>query len=269
MHAFVNTAIKAARSAGNIIMQAQDKIEHLRVSEKNKNDLVTDADIASENEIISILQEAYPDHDIIAEESGHHPSGKEAEYTWLIDPIDGTMNFAHGFPYFCISIACLYKGRVEHGVIYNPNTNDLFTASRGQGAQKNSRKMRVSSRQNLEKAMIATGLPSSAEHLRHDYMTAQSYLGDHCASTRRSGAAALDLAHVASGQLDGFWEMCLKPWDVAAGSLMVKEAGGIVCDFNGNDDYLKSGHIICANPKLFKRFLETIKPYLPREVLNK
>lgn len=268
MHPFVNTAIKAARSAGKIIMQAQDKLESLRVNEKNKNDLVTDADIASEQEILEILQGAYPDHAIIAEESGHHPGAEDAEYTWIIDPIDGTMNFSHGFPYFCISIACLHKGRVEHGVVYNPNTDDLFTATRGQGAQKNSRKIRVSQRHKLASAMIASGLPATAEHLRHDYLVIQNYLGDHCASTRRNGAAALDLAHVASGQLDGFWEMSLKPWDVAAGSLLVKEAGGMVSDFKGKDDYLKTGHVISANPKLFKQMLESIKPYLPREVLK-
>lgn len=263
MHPFVNTAVKAARAAGKAIMQAQERLDVIAIAEKGKHDLVTEADHKSEAIIIDIIHTAYPDHDIIAEESGHH--AREAEYTWIIDPIDGTMNFAHGFPYFCISIACMHQGRVEHAVIYNPNNDDLFTASRGQGAQKNNRRIRMAARTKLDDAMVATGLPAYVRDRRREYQTVLDQITPVVASLRCTGSAALDLAYTASGQIDAYWEFGLKPWDVAAGSLIVKEAGGIVTDPKGGDDYLKNGHIIAANPKLFKPFLDLIKPHLPAD----
>ncbi|PIQ42672.1 MAG: inositol monophosphatase [Gammaproteobacteria bacterium CG11_big_fil_rev_8_21_14_0_20_46_22] len=256
MHPFVNIAVKAARHAGRAIMRYQEKLDTLSIGEKSPLDLVTAADLRAEEIIIETLHTAYPDHDIIAEESGHHE--RKAEYTWLIDPIDGTFNFSHGFPYFCISIACLHKGKVEHAVIFNPNNDDLFTATRGNGAKKNDQRIRISSRIKLEGALIASGLAASARDKRELFEAVQSSLSESSCILRHSGAAALDLAYTASGQLDGFWEMGLKPWDIAAGALLVKEAGGIVSEFNGGEHYLQSGKILAANPKLIKPLAQKV-----------
>jgi myo-inositol-1(or 4)-monophosphatase len=265
MHPFVNTAVTAARAAAKIMMQTQDRIDQLTISEKtNKSDLVTSADIASEQIIIDILRKAYPDHSILAEESGHQPGN---DYQWIIDPIDGTMNFAHGFPYFGISIACKYKDKIEHAVIYNPCMNDLFTATRGNGAYKNNRRIRTSKCTALNTSVIATGLHVNAfKQCKASYVQALDAMLDNCAAKRRLGAATLDLAYVASGQLDGFWELGLESWDVAAGSLLIKEAGGLVTDFKGTDDYLNSGNIIAGTPKVFKQLFALIKPLLPKTI---
>lgn len=256
----LNIAIQAARSAGNIIVRALDRLDKIQISEKKPNDYVTDIDQNAEREIISIIRKANPNHGILGEESGEIDGN---DYTWIIDPLDGTRNFIHGFPQFAVSIAVRYKSRIEHGVTYDPIRQELFTASRGKGAQLNDRRIRVSGNKSLNECLLGTGFPH-----RHSPEAIQSYLASLqsvlplSGDVRRAGAATLDLAYVASGRLDGFWEMGLEPWDLAAGSLLIKEAGGLVCDFNGTEDYLKNGNIVAANPKILKLLLQQLKPHL-------
>lgn len=256
----LNIAIQAARQAGNIIVRALDRLDKIQVSQKRPNDYVTDIDQNVEREIIGMIRKAHPNHGILGEEGGEI-SGND--YTWIIDPIDGTRNFIHGFPHFAVSIAVKYKDKIEHGVTYDPVRQELFSASRGKGAQLNDRRIRVSKSKTLEECLLGTGFP-----YRHSQEAIQSYINSLEAvlplsgDVRRAGSATLDLAYVASGRLDGFWEMGLKLWDLAAGVLLIKEAGGLVCDFNGAEDYIKSGNIIAGNPKILKLLLQQIKPAL-------
>jgi myo-inositol-1(or 4)-monophosphatase len=258
----VNIAVRAARAAGNTIQRSMDRIDSMRIIEKMPNDFVTEIDQKVEAEIIGIIQKAYPSHSILSEECGEI-EGTNPDYVWIIDPIDGTRNFIHGLPHFAVSIAISYKGKVEHGVIYDPIRQELFSASKGKGARVNDRRMRVSTRKNIEECLLGTGCPS-----RHSKEKIEAYTDSIkavlplCGDVRRAGAATLDLAYVACGRLDGFWEAGLKIWDVAAGSLMIKEAGGIVCDFAGGEDYLNSGNIVTGNPKIVKILSKTIGPYL-------
>lgn len=253
----VNIAVKAARTAGDLIIRSMDRLDSIRVSQKQPNDYVTEIDQLAEREIINVIRKAHPNHAILAEESGE--SGKH-EYTWIIDPIDGTRNFIHGFPQFAVSIAIRRKNKIEHGVIYDPVRQELFTATRGKGARLNDYRIRVSTRSKLEDCLLGTGFPfrHSPEQLAN-YTETLSTLIPICGDIRRAGAATLDLAYVASGRLDGFWELGLKPWDVAAGSLLIKEAGGIVCDLNGGEDYLNSGNIVAGTPKILKLLLKHVK----------
>lgn len=258
----VNIAVRAARAAGNTILRSLDRMDTVRVSEKAPNDFVTEVDQKVESEIISIIQKAYPSHSILGEEGGEIP-GKQDDYVWIIDPIDGTRNFIHGIPHFAVSIAVTYRGKVEHGVIYDPVRQELFSASRGKGARVNDHRMRVSTRKTLEECMLGTGCPTThSTKIIKNYTDSIKAVLPICGDVRRMGAATLDLAYVACGRMDGFWEGGLKIWDVAAGSLMIKEAGGIVCDFEGGEDYLKSGNIIAGNPKVLKQLLKTIGPHL-------
>jgi len=256
----VNIAVRAARAAGNIIIRASDRLETIKISEKHPNDYVTEVDQLAEREIINIIRKAHPNHSILSEECGEIDGSED--FTWIIDPLDGTRNFIHGFPQFAVSIAIKHKNRIEHGVIYDPVRQELFTATRGRGAQLNERRIRVSKRATLEECLLGTGFPyrHSKEHLE---AYAQSLLSiiPHCGDVRRAGAATLDLAYVACGRLDGFWEMGLKIWDMAAASLMIKEAGGLVSDFNGAEAYLKSGNIMAGNPKILKSLLKTLTPH--------
>src|SRR5579872_3949930 len=257
----LNIAIQAARSAGNIIIRGLDRLDKIQVSEKQPNDYVTDIDQQAEREIISIIRKAHPNHAILSEECGEM-AGTD-DYTWIIDPLDGTRNFIHGFPHFATSIAITFKGKIERGVIYDPIRQELFSASRGKGAQLNDRRIRVSKNKTLEGCLLGTGFPhrNSAESVQSYIQSLKAILplsGD----VRRAGAATLDLAYVACGRLDGFWEMGLKPWDFAAGILFIKEAGGLVCDFNGTEDYMKNGNIVAGNPKILKLLLQQIKPHL-------
>jgi myo-inositol-1(or 4)-monophosphatase len=256
MHPMLNIAVRAARRAGSIINRAALDGGGLEVRAKQRNDFVTKVDKAAEDAIIEIVRKAYPDHAFLAEESG---ASGQAEYQWVIDPLDGTTNFIHGFPQYCVSIAIRHRGALAHGVIYDPIRNELFTASKGRGAFLNDRRIRVSKCARLGDALVGTGFPFK-ETARIDLYTGQ--LKNMMASSsgvRRAGAAALDLAYVACGRLDAFWEMGLSAWDMAAGALMILEAGGLVADLRGEEGYLDKGEIACATPKVFPGLLEALK----------
>lgn len=260
MHPLVNIGVKAARKAGHIILQSLDRLDAIAIEEKGYNDYVTQVDKASEEEIKYIIQKAYPDHAILGEESGLTKT-KESDITWVIDPLDGTTNYMHGFPQFCISIGVMEKDRLEHGIIYDPLKDELFTASRGQGAKLNDRRIRVTTNQHLNKSLIGTGFPTREMAVVEEYLKLLREIFPKVAGVRRAGAAALDLAYVACGRFDGFWEYGLKLWDVAAGALIVKEAGGYVTGFESPDSYLKTGNIIAGNPKIHAQLEEIIKQY--------
>jgi len=256
MNPLINIATKAARNASKIIVRATDRLDTLKITEKSKNDFVTEIDEQVEQEIINVILDAYPDHAILGEESG---STGNSDYTWIIDPIDGTTNFIHGHPHFCISIAVQYKDSIEHGLIYDPLRQELFTATRGSGAFLNDRRIRVTQHKQLSGALIATGFGQKNLKDIELYLKIFTAVMPQAAGIRRSGSAALDFAYVACGRLDGFWEMHLAPWDMAAGSLLVKEAGGIVGDFQGKNGFLTSGNVIAGNTSLFNGLLEVIK----------
>lgn len=256
MHPILNIAIKAARQAEKIIMRSIDRIDSIKVSGKGYHDFVSEVDIKSEEAIIQVIKEAYPTHAIIAEERGEMPG---EGFTWVIDPLDGTVNYLHQFPFFCISIAVLKGNTLEHGVVYDPIRNDLFTASRGQGALLNDRRMRVSQRFKMEESLIGTGFPTKEIHHFKEFVRSFETIFPQTAGVRRAGAAALDLAYVAAGRLDGFWEVRLKSWDMAAGALLIKEAGGYVSDFEGGEDYLDRQHIVAGNPKIHALLLKEIQ----------
>lgn len=259
MHPALNIAIKAARRAGSIINRATLDLDLVKVSAKRHNDFVTEVDKAAEAAIIEILREAYPEHAILAEESG---ASGESENTWIIDPLDGTTNFIHGFPQFAVSIALAHNGVVTQAVVYDPTRNELFTASKGRGAFLNDRRIRVSRRIKLQDALVGTGFPYRVFHHIDTYLAIFRELMEKTAGLRRPGAAALDLAYVAAGRFDGFYELGLSPWDMAAGSLLITEAGGLVGDFSGETDYLRSGNIVAGNPKMFVQLLQVIAPHL-------
>lgn len=250
----LNTAIKAARRGASVISRASFDLSVLKVSKKQHNDFVTEVDQAAEEAIIDVLKKAYPDHAILAEESGASANlHDDNENVWIIDPLDGTTNFIHGFPQYCISIALQQRGQITQAVVYDPTRNDLFTASKGAGAYLNEKRIRVSKRDKIADALIGTGFPFRDTKGLDEYVKMFRIMTENCAGLRRPGAAALDLAYVAAGRLDGFFEKGLKPWDIAAGSLLVTEAGGIVGTFDGEADYLYKGDIIAGNPKVFSQ----------------
>jgi myo-inositol-1(or 4)-monophosphatase len=259
MHPMLNTAIKAARRAGSIINRASNDLDKLTVERKTQNDFVSEVDRAAEAAIIEVLNEAYPQHSILAEESGLKKS--DSDYQWIIDPLDGTTNFLHGFPQYCVSIALAIKGQVNHGVIFDPTRNDLFTASKGGGAFLNSRRIRVSKVINMKGALVGTGFPFKQFKQFDRYMAMFKDVTQAASAVRRPGAAALDLAYVACGRYDAFWEMGLSSWDMAAGTLMIKEAGGLVADFNGDEGYLESGNVVAATPKVFPALLKIVQAH--------
>jgi myo-inositol-1(or 4)-monophosphatase len=256
----LNIAVKAARRAGDIIVRAIPRLEAIQVESKGRNDFVTEVDKAAEADIIQTIRRLYPDHAILAEESGASGDG---DVVWIIDPLDGTTNFMHGFPTFAVSIACQIRGRLEHAVVFDPMRQEVFTASRGDGAQCEGRKIRVSKQITLEGSLIATGFPYRVDAPYLDeYLAMLKAVMLKAAGLRRPGAAALDLAYVAAGRVDGFWEIGLKPWDTAAGTLLITEAGGRVGTIFG-DDYKQGGHVIAGTPKVFAALVAELSPLAP------
>ncbi len=261
MHPMLTTAVKAARRAGQVINRASLDIDQLKVSTKQQADFVTEVDKLAENAIIEILRDTYPQHSILAEESGS--SGPEqAEFQWIIDPLDGTTNFIHGFPQYAVSIALAQRGVLSHAVVYDTTRNELFTASKGAGAFLNEKRIRVSKRAKLDESLIGTGFPYRSFRHIDAYLAIFRELAQKTAGMRRPGAASLDLAYVAAGRLDGFWEFGLSPWDMAAGALLITEAGGLVGDLQGEPGYLASGNFVGGNPKVFAQLLQLIDPHL-------
>jgi len=259
MHPMINIAVRAARSAGGVLLRNFEHVDPLSITSKGLNDFVSEVDKRAEQAIIEVLRDKYPHHRILAEESG---SQRGDDYQWVIDPLDGTTNYLHGLPQFSISIALKHKGRLEHALVYDPLREEMFTASRGSGAQLNDRKIRVSARKGLEGALLGTGFPYREHRHLDAYLAMFKSLLQDTAGIRRPGSAALDLAYVASGRFDGFWELGLSEWDVAAGALLVREAGGLVTDIGGGEQYLATGNIIAGGMKVHHAMLRAIYPHL-------
>ncbi len=261
MHPMLNIAVKAARRAGNIISRASNDLTGLTITRKRHNDFVSEVDHAAEQAIISVLKEAFPSHAILAEESG---AAGASEYQWVIDPLDGTTNFLHGVPQYAVSIALTHHGVLSQAVVYDPNRNDLFTATRGRGAFLNDRRLRVSKTDKLADALIATGFPFRDLANLDNYMAMFRAVTEKSSGIRRPGSAALDLAWVAAGRFDGFWEIGLGPWDVAAGALLIQESGGLIADIDGSDGWMTSGNVVCGNPKVFAQLLQAVSVHAPK-----
>ena len=259
----LNIAVRAARNAGDLILRSSNNVSQLTVNRKSQYDFVSEVDFKAEQEIIKIIRNAYPDHAFLAEESGEHEGN---DYVWVIDPLDGTTNFLHGFPQYAVSIALKVKGKLQLGVIYDPTRDELFTAERGGGAMLNNRRIRVSRQNHLEPALLGTGFPFKSDEYLDAYLALFKPLCVATSGIRRAGAAALDLAYVACGRLDGFWEIGLKEWDMAAGILLIQEAGGVCTDFSFNDQYLQSGNLITANPKMHQLMYKTIEPHIDDKI---
>jgi myo-inositol-1(or 4)-monophosphatase len=263
MHPLLNIAVRAARRAGEIIVRSLVRLESLEVSTKGRNDYVSDVDRAAEREIIAIIRHHYPEHAILAEESG---ASGENDTLWIIDPLDGTTNFLHGFPVFAVSIGVQQRGRLECGVVYDPMRQEIFTATRGAGAHLENRRIRVSKQRGLEGALLATGFPFRDNERNADaYLAMFRALMLQTAGIRRPGAAALDLAYVAAGRVDGFWEISLKPWDTAAGTLLVQEAGGMIGTLSGGE-YRQGGNLVAGTPKVYAAMLEALAPHVPEDL---
>jgi len=265
MHPLLNIAVRAARRAGEVIVRSLVRLESLEVTSKGRNDYVSEIDRAAERDIIDIIHKHYPDHAILAEESG---GSGDNDTVWIIDPLDGTTNFLHGFPVFAVSIAVQQRGRLEIGVIYDPMRQEVFTAARGEGAHLENRRIRVSKQRGLEGALLATGFPyREDERYADNYFAMFRMLASMTAGVRRPGSAALDLAYVAAGRVDGFWEMGLKAWDTAAGTLMIREAGGRVGTLGG-DEYRLGPNIVAGAPKVYEALIAALAPHVPEELRN-
>lgn len=261
----VNMALRAARQASEIISHAFNDLDNLNIEVKSRNDFVTEVDRAAEKAIIASLSKAYPDHGFYGEETGHRMGkGEGKNYLWIIDPLDGTTNFIHGTPHFAVSIACQYRGRLEHAVILDPLKEEEYCASRGHGATLNSKRIRVGNRRSLEGALIGTGIPFTTPGINHldNYLNMMRVLLGDTAGIRRAGAASLDLAYVAAGRLDAFWEIGLQDYDMAAGILMIQEAGGLVGDFKGGHQFMKNNQVVAGNSRCFKEVLKRIRPFV-------
>ena len=259
MHGMVNIAIRAARRAGELMIRQLNQLETLQVTEKSRNEFVTQVDRVAEAAIIEVIHDHHPDHAILAEESGGQG---DSEFTWIIDPLDGTTNYVHGFPVFSVSIAVAHRGEVQHGVVYDPLRQEIFSATRGQGAVLDGRKIRVSKRTGLGQALIGTGFPyrMNLEHIDRYLQMLRAVMLE-TAGVRRPGSAALDLCYVAAGRLDAFWEIGLAQWDMAAGALIIREAGGRVSDFRGTDQYLTNGNVVAGNPKVYAALSKLLAPH--------
>jgi myo-inositol-1(or 4)-monophosphatase len=256
MHPIINIATSAARKAGTTMVQAINRLDTLKTNQKGLNDFVTEIDHKAEKQIIEIIKKAYPDHQIIAEESGSH-AGRD-DCVWIIDPLDGTYNFLRGIPHFCISIGFQFKGKIQHGLIYDPLIQELFVASKGDGARLNDRRIRVSNTTKLEQALIAVGFPTRTPDQLSGYQGMFNNLLPQVCNVRCTGSAALNLAYVAANRFDGYVQKNLHPWDMAAGILMIKEAGGSVADWNGEENYLENGHIVSGTPKIFSLLMQCV-----------
>jgi myo-inositol-1(or 4)-monophosphatase len=261
LHPMLNVAVKAARAAGAIINRAALDVEAVRISQKQVNDFVTEVDHASEDAVIETLLGAYPTHGIWAEESGKTHGNQKSDFVWIIDPLDGTTNFIHGFPVYCVSIALAVRGKVEQAVIYDPSRNDLFTATKGRGAFMNERRIRVSKRIDLRQSLVSTGFPFRPGDNFNNYLRMMAEVMQRTAGLRRPGAAALDLAYVAAGFTDGFFETGLSAWDVAAGSLLVTEAGGLIGNFTGESEFLEQRECVAGNPKVYGQLVAILGKY--------
>jgi len=261
LHPMLNTAIKAARGAGAIINRASLDLDLLKINTKSPNDFVTEVDHKAEEIIIETLLGAYPGHGILAEESGSAHGTKDSEFVWIIDPLDGTTNFIHGFPFYAVSIALAFRGQVQQAVVYDPTRNDLFYASKGRGAFLNDRRLRVSRRTRLSDCLISTGFPFRKGDNFKRYLQMMEVMMPACAGLRRPGAAALDLCYLAAGYTDGFFETGLSPWDIAAGSLMITEAGGLIGNFTGESDYLYQREVLAASPKIYGQLVPLLSPF--------
>jgi len=263
VQALLNIAVRAARRAGELIVRSLTRLDSIQVSEKSRNDFVSEVDRAAEREIIATIRKSYPQHAFLAEESGASGTG---ETVWIIDPLDGTTNFLHGNPVFAVSIACQVKGRLEHAVVYDPLRQEIFTASRGGGAHCDNRRIRVSRQRSLETALLATGFPYRANLKYLDaYLAMLKAAMQGTAGVRRPGSAALDLAFVASGRVDAFWEIGLNAWDTAAGTLLIQEAGGRIGTLVGGI-YRQGGNIVAGTPRVYDALLELLAPYVPEDL---
>ena len=259
-HPFLTIGVRAARRAGDIIIRSLPRLDSLEVTEKARNEFATEVDQQAEADIIETVRRNYPDHAFLAEESGR--TG-ESDYTWIIDPLDGTTNYIHGFPQFAVSIAVMHRDQLEAAVVYDPMRQELFTAARGAGAQLDGRRIRVTQRRSLDGALIGTGIPFRGRLKDLDrFLNMLRKVVETTAGVRRPGAASLDLAYLAAGRLDGFGEAGLKPWDVAAGALLIREAGGIVSNLAGEESWLESGNICAGAPRVHKALLELLHPTL-------
>ncbi len=254
MHPLVNIALSAAKDAADIIHKYSQQLDRINLTEPRQNEFVCDADIKAEYAIIRAIEKAYPKHSILAENAGFIE--KEDATTWIIDPICGTTNFIHGYPVYVISIAIKQNNRIEHGVIYNPVTLDIYSASRGQGARLNNQRLRVTKENKIEKSLIGTGIPCQDPAFSNLYLSTFTSVTNECSAVIQTGCPALDLANVATGKLNGVWHFGLKPWELAAGILLIKESGGLVCDTTGKEDYLKNGNVVAGNPKILKALLK-------------
>ena len=263
MQPLLNIAVRAARRAGDLIVRNVDRVPTLNVRSKSRNDFVSEVDHMAERDIIETIRRTHPDHGFLGEEGGR--SGGD-EFVWIIDPLDGTTNFLHGFPTFAVSLACQYRGRIEHAVVYDPMRQELFTASRGDGAQLDGRRIRVSKQATLEGALIGTGFPYRENSRWIDpYLAMLKTVMQQSAGIRRPGAAALDLAYVAAGRIDAFWEIGLNAWDTAAGSLLITEAGGRIGTLTGGE-YRQNGNVLAGSPKVYEAMLECLAPHVPAEL---
>ena len=261
LHPMLNIAVKAARAAGAVINRAALDLEVIKVGSKGPNDFVSEVDRRAEEVIIQILLEAYPGHGILAEESGREHGARDSEYVWIIDPLDGTTNFLHGFPVYAVSIALAHRGVVQQAVVYDPTRNDLYFSSKGRGTFLNDRRLRVSKRLRIADALIGTGFPFRKGDNFKRYVKMFEEVMQSCAGLRRPGAAALDLCYVAAGYYDGFFETGLSPWDVAAGSLIITEAGGLIGNFTGESDFLYQREVVAGNPKVYGQLVQILAPY--------
>ncbi len=258
MHALLNVAVMAAHRGGDTIIRSLPKLDKIKVEQKGRNDYVSEVDRNSERAVIDTIHKHYPDHAILAEESGQQG---DSDYVWIIDPLDGTTNFLHGYPVFCVSVGLMHKNRLEHGAVYDPLRQELFTASRGRGAQLDGRRIRVSRHNSLERALVGTGFPFRDSNIPlAPYLKMLQTVLNKTSGVRRMGAAALDLCYVAAGRLDAFWETGLSKWDLAAGALIIREAGGIISGMDGSEDFLETGHVLTGSPKIYSALAKLLAP---------